>query len=980
MIDIPPALRDKYDRDFADLHPGSWDKRPDYGDPQKVRIPRGQLDPHTDPGFTRAASWAAKNSKVLSKLGVFPVSDSAWLVVNWDVLDSETNAIWSLKPGRDPALLYALASDYYLVRLEPREREDPPQNGGEAQNVRTDWTEPVLCFLKKDITARALRTVLSNLIQLELGPETRTTLSDLVLECAAQNVHRKFSQGLVFSGFGDQESMIRIILTSVPTFGKKKSFIKPVNGALKGLNGLEGDFRQAWLSWLPKSRLGPLWSYHKMLLTSVLTDSFWNYITCKVLETTPDELEKRELRPDPEWWFNNLVAFATVDLLAMSEEIPNSLSHPKDFIEAIVANAAATEKWVSKDTLQKAKVIRENLTFPTKDRDRKGEGLRMRLILNNAVACGIERLTKYLETGRLLPLAAARHPFWRLKIRAQLAKKLAEQLKSPGNGKMKGRLAFKTRDWRRAIMEKTRTTFEFPVDFCDYSLTPEDKADPILSLFREVLEGFKERKLTAEVVSEWYKDIRQTSEQTILKQRRTFWEKNPLVNDDWETIRKATPDNHFDLARFSFEQAAKKNAKGPFSKMQLTPDPWFEMVKDHALSNADSDLAWQIPDDFWEVAEAAGSRAWKIRAARLAKAGAVGVFAAKICNETPDIPLADPLHAVVEYAAQTLRHPAEYSLREAIEVVADNLRYSCSETGEKPCEVWKKMEQMATSVDVRAVFPPPELENTQNSFLLMHRVPSASKSKLHFQWIGNDAERAKESILWKKEHPWNKIGSVMTIEKATAILNDLAEFRPTEAAMLLKSMAKSRPAGEGIVLVATSEQAQQNWVDLATAKLPKDEEPSAIWQEAFASLEFAELSSVNKASPVLLRLIEHDENRGLFRWQRLIFRETDNGMRSIIWNTHNLVAPGKVRILRDFVSWGKGHLSNRHIRKSEKEREISIRGLRENGLQTMQPRTRQRSSEQTRVHNGNVGETIMAGSSVSIRFGLSPYKREDQTV
>ncbi|CAG5105579.1 Oidioi.mRNA.OKI2018_I69.chr1.g2256.t1.cds [Oikopleura dioica] len=929
MYDIPESLRDIYQDGFSDPHPGNWDSVNRNGETHKIQLPRGQLDPYADPGFSRAAAWAASNVGLLSNLGVIPISLSAFVVVNTDHLIEEVNAFWGFKPVRDPGLLYALASEFNLVSLEPKVPQNNDGVKSESSETGDTLTElnPFLIFIKKDASARQLRTALSNLVQFELGPDARTTLSDLELIYAAENIRRKFSNCQLFACLKeDPESIIRIKYTSEPVKGKKPSFIKRVRGASNGLGVKQEAFMEAWFSWLPRSRLGPRWSIHKMLMTSILTDSYWTYVTCKVLEATPDAMQRRTLRPDPNWWFERLVGYAAIDILAITDTVPNSSKDPIGFVEAIAANAAATERWVDKEDFEKAKEIRANLIFPTKDADENFEGVKMRLILNNAVACGLDRLNKYLEPTdyRLIPFGAACHPFWRMKLRAQLATKLAEKVvKTRNNEKVLcEKLMFRSRDWRQAKMEKQTNTSGKPFEF-HYSLTTQDLADPVLSLFKEVLEGFKKVKLTAVAIKDWFDSIYQSAEETILSQRETFWERNPLMSGDWDTIRTSIPGNQIEIARFSYEQATRKNMSKDHSKLQLIPDPWFPLISEFALGNTDSDLAWQIPRDFWEV-EAEGSRAWKARATRLVKSAAVGHFAVKACNKRPDAPISDPLHAVIEYAAQTAKQPAEGSLKETIEIVADNLFVACSETGEKPREIWRNLERMAKSYELKAVQQPNDLDPKKFGFLFMHRVPSAKKSKLLFQWIGNDADAAKESFLWEKDHPYNKKGSYMSIEKATSLLNDLSEFKPAEAAILVKLIAKARPKGHPLVLIATSMEAQQKWLDLVTNPQLKEETPSALWEENFGSLEFEELKGLNKYCPVLLLLVEEDQNRGLFRWQRLNFRETESGYRAIVWNYHQLVAPGKVKILRDLVSWGKGHLSNRHIRQSEKLREASL--------------------------------------------------------
>ena len=75
-----------------------------------------------------------------------------------------------------------------------------------------------------------------------------------------------------------------------------------------------------------------------------------------------------------------------------------------------------------------------------------------------------------------------------------------------------------------------------------------------------------------------------------------------VLFEDWSAVQSVFSKEVRNMALFSFAQAARKQG----GQLALAYDPWFKMVEHVALPAEESDLAWNIPQKFWEVETATG--------------------------------------------------------------------------------------------------------------------------------------------------------------------------------------------------------------------------------------------------------------------------------------------------------------------------------------------------------------------------------------
>jgi hypothetical protein len=157
----------------------------------------------------------------------------------------------------------------------------------------------------------------------------------------------------------------------------------------------------------------------------MLSDDYWSYVVAKVAAQLSMNKLKTLLHPTPvtQWWFQRLVTWATMDILAVK---PNDDWPPLfeglncEDMEVIYASWVTTPRRLADNDRIQAAQIRAQLGMPTFSKNQTQLGTLMIAKLNFWVGKYLPKMHAFLGENSRVGYDVASHPFWASKLRWQL--------------------------------------------------------------------------------------------------------------------------------------------------------------------------------------------------------------------------------------------------------------------------------------------------------------------------------------------------------------------------------------------------------------------------------------------------------------------------------------------------------------------------------------------------------------------------------
>ncbi|CBY37846.1 unnamed protein product [Oikopleura dioica] len=470
----------------------------------------------------------------------------------------------------------------------------------------------------------------------------------------------------------------------------------------------------------------------------------------------------------------------------------------------------------------------------------------------------------FLKRGNRLGLDAADHPFWAARLHQEL---LVLWPDTNGAGSQRnGIVSFKT------------VNYEFIPN------TDTGSIGHLNAVLKSVLNIRAEQgTATTDAIVLWLKSItRSYEDHTLPELAKDKWLKTPKFE-----VEEVTPEDRL-LLQMSFTNIS--------SQCQLEPHPWFDIIKKKSLPAPVSDLAWRVPEYYWNsddlLISTSESKAYKFMANRAAKCIALATYYALYERER----LGDPgIIEIMEFAALISAENPVVPLKTMAYVEAINLANTAGEHYSAPAERWASLRNMTRKRQICCTNsqPPPG----DILVVWVHAVPGKDGITLSFTLTEKDQLRSDEA----------EFGPVLNE------LNEKSGHVWQLAFRRLRIIALK--GGWKVAVLASSPEAESGVIERATARdtlTPFDIKN----QRAEIEVELAKVRQLAKfkaspedrtgvVMPVLISLIEDDPKTGTFFWKRSAFRDRAGPrLDALLMPQVNLVAPGDLTQLRDNARLG----------------------------------------------------------------------------
>ena len=364
------------------------------------------------------------------------------------------------------------------------------------------------------------------------------------------------------------------------------------------------------------------------------------------------------------------------------------------------------------------------------------------------------------------------------------------------------------------------------------------------------------------------------------------------------------------------------------AKSSLETHPWFRLVEDVALPRESSDLAWKIPDRYWdstrEAIEKSATRKFKYMANKTAKCVTLAIYFANYAKKH----LEDPeVSELVEFASLLSAERPFQQLKHMAYVEAGNLSLTAGEYFLNPTERWSHIAKMTKKFDIVALNGTDAVETL---VIWAHACPLENGKTAVFDLADTDIKRLQVKNLHSEEEKRLRRSVVRKAVELNCQHGSAWQFA------LRKLKWAAIKLGLHVVILATSTVAEEEVIKMATQ--PNKNETKSLHEQKVKlqlSLPGAFAENASKPSeedlngvtmPVLISLVEENARMGSFFWRRTAFRDRKE-LRSdaLIHNQLAAVAPGHIASLRDFRDWGLAQLGGRMNTKTEMQRALRIR-------------------------------------------------------
>ena len=880
-------------------------------EPGTFKIPRSEYDPYLDPLFRTVLGWAQRHDDVLSGLVTAPVTPTAIIIFRRQVKRPSQVRYWPFKPHKDPAYQLMLGTSFRLASIRIKEDEQVGKTTRFPFQKEQDW----LLLLDENITVTEVKNAVKNITRMLTGADRKIQVRRPVYENGSPAEDKIFQQQL-------KSESAPPVLRLVVAMGEKLKGVSSHKDEFPVIGDMEVNFQDcptgfvgSWRELTALVRDVPLHFWHRGILTSMLSDDYWSFVVAKVAAQLSENKLKTLLHPAPvkQWWYAKMVAWATMDILALdsTEEWPSISARPnKRDMEAIRIKWIATAKSMSEKDRTRAAKIRLLLDIPTFSRNQTEQASLMLARLNYWVGKQIPKMIGFHHRKSHLGLDAAMHPFWAKKLRLDLLTVWpSERERMPTN--KHGKILFLSTSGpvRFQVVDPQRY-YEV-----NYQFTPEARVSPINQVLESILDSHQELGLvTTDRIVTWIKELnRRFEEMSIPAQAKIKWMATPKMG-----VEEATHEDRW-LLKQSFSSITATN--------KLVEHPWFVMVEKRALPAPVSDLAWMIPDHFWtannEEIDSSLSKSYKFKANRAAKCLALATYYTLYERDR----LADPeVVEIMEFAALLSAEIALSPLKAMTYIEAINLSATAGDRYKSPAARWKSLVSVTAEHRVCCTnTQPPEGDIV---VVWVHAVPGADGTKLVFELTDKD-----QHLLAEADPPGFSSPSEMTpLQLLGVVMDDLNVLRGAQWQVAFRKVRLSTlRLKRHVAFVATSTEAGAELTDRVTSQFessPFDPEVNKdeLESDTLAALKGLRISVIKEEKvealmPVVITLTESSSELGIFYWTRTAFKDrTGPRTDALIISTRNIIAPGNIGQLRRLKDWGLAHLGNRAHTASERVR------------------------------------------------------------
>lgn len=197
----------------------------------------------------------------------------------------------------------------------------------------------------------------------------------------------------------------------------------------------------------------------------------------------------------------------------------------------------------------------------------------------------------------------------------------------------------------------------------------------------------------------------------------------------------------------------------------LEQHPWFEIIESTALPLDTSDLAWRIPQYYWESGVAKidnnATKKFKFMANKTAKCVALAIFYAKYGKHRRNDP---KIAEIMEFAAILSAERPFDQLKIMANTEADNLGASTAEFFRNPMDRWSALSEMALEKNVLCTnYTKPE----ETLVIWAHAIPEQGETTIHFSIAEVDKNRIEPKAVENAENAKNRA----TLKRKLAELN-----------------------------------------------------------------------------------------------------------------------------------------------------------------------------------------------------------------
>ena len=745
-------------------------------------------DPILDPSYRLVKNWSVNYDEGLRNLGIAPLTGDAWIVMNSMKSKPAFVSFWSLIPHRDPSLQLWLGTNFRLVTVR--------LVGSANENLKFPLEKEltVQLLVKQQITAPSLVKAAKNTVRMLTGTRQKLTCQRPTHVDGSIVEDRIFPAKISFRDVKTCHLKMELGLKQ-----EVKASFDPLLPHLPKLQlelaaKVAEPFQRAWEKLALNARQCDTRMWHKGRLATMLSDDYWSYAVAKVAaEISPQKINTL-LYPAPitQWWFQRLVMWALMDLMAIPE--PNwkeRASKSSDRIEFIYSEWIKRKRSLSDSERKRAVAIRVRLGIPPFSAGQPEEA-----------ALTLSKLTYWI--GRLIPrmdifhdranlgLDAANHPFWAEKLKVDLQMLWPHRNAVAPTGK-NGRVKI-NRNFPSFAREDAAEFFDE-----NYIVVEEypGKRTGLNAILKEILdEKSSEKDISTDEILTWLQNIDRHREAMCLPQlASTNWMLTPALDIPAETFGDRW------LKKMTFEKVTADS--------MLQKHPWFGLLENVALPETESDLAWRIPDSYWDSGvpeiEESATKKFKYMANKTAKCVTLALYFAQHAKSQLNEP---GVLELVEFASLLSAERPFQQLKVMAYAEAGNLSLTTGEYFMNPTARWKYISKMTQTYNILALNG---VEQVETLVIWAHLCPSREGFFPIFELESTDMKRLKP----KNTHSEEEIGFLSLIKRKMAELN----FKKGSAWQftLRKLKWAARKMNLHVAILATSVEAESEVIRLVTS-------------------------------------------------------------------------------------------------------------------------------------------------------------------